>query len=80
MVFPSVEFGVFFPVVLGLSWALMPHPRLWKPFALAVSYVFYAAADPKFCLLLAAVTLANQIGAVLVERATSDTAKNWITV
>jgi D-alanyl-lipoteichoic acid acyltransferase DltB (MBOAT superfamily) len=57
----------------------MPHPRLWKPFALAVSYVFYAAADPKFCLLLAAVTLANQIGAVLVERATSETAKNWIT-
>ena len=70
---------MFFPVVLGLSWALMPHPRLWKPFALAVSYVFYAAADPKFCLLLAAVTLANQIGAVLVERATSETAKNWIT-
>jgi D-alanyl-lipoteichoic acid acyltransferase DltB (MBOAT superfamily) len=79
LVFPSVEFAVFFPVVLGLSWALMPHPRLWKPFALAVSYVFYAAADPKFCLLLAAVTLANQIGAVLVERATSETAKNWIT-
>jgi alginate O-acetyltransferase complex protein AlgI len=79
LVFPSVEFGVFFPVVLGLSWALMPHPRLWKPFALAVSYVFYAAADPKFCVLLAAVTLANQGGAVLVERSTSEAAKNWIT-
>jgi hypothetical protein len=60
LVFPSVEFAVFFPVVLDLSWALMPDPRLWKPFALAVSYLFYAAADPKFCVLLAAVTLANQ--------------------
>jgi alginate O-acetyltransferase complex protein AlgI len=79
LVFPSVEFAVFFPLVLGLSWALMPHPGLWKPFALAVSYVFYAAADPKFCLLLAAVTLANQAGAVLVERSTSAKAKNWIT-
>ena len=43
------------------------------------SYLFYAAADPKFCVLLAAVTLANQGGAVLVERSTSETAKNWIT-
>ena len=67
VVFPSVEFAVFFPVVLAASWALMPHPRAWKPFALAASYVFYAAADPKFCLLLAGVTLANQAGAVLVD-------------
>ena len=79
MVFPSVEFAVFFPVVLAISWALMPHPRLWKPFALVVSYVFYAAADVKFCLLLAGVTLSSQIGATLVDRTSSDRAKNWIT-
>ena len=30
MVFPSIEFAVFFPAVLALSWLLMPHPRLWK--------------------------------------------------
>jgi D-alanyl-lipoteichoic acid acyltransferase DltB (MBOAT superfamily) len=68
MVFPSVPFAVFFPAVLGLSWLLMPHPRLWKPFILAVSYAFYAAADPRFCLLLAGVTLANQLGARVVGR------------
>ena len=79
MVFPSVEFAVFFPVVLAISWALMPHPRLWKPFALVVSYVFYAAADVRFCLLLAGVTLSSQIGATLVDRTSSDRAKNWIT-
>jgi alginate O-acetyltransferase complex protein AlgI len=78
VVFPSVEFAVFFPVVLAASWALMPHPRAWKPFALAASYVFYAAADPKFCLLLAGVTLGNQAGAVLVDRARTDRLKNWI--
>ena len=78
MVFPSVEFAVFFPVVLAASWALMPHPRAWKPFALAASYVFYAAADPKFCLLLAGVTLANQAGAVLVERTGSERSRNAI--
>jgi alginate O-acetyltransferase complex protein AlgI len=78
VVFPSVEFAVFFPVVLGISWILMPHPRAWKPFALAVSYVFYAAADPRFCLLLAGVTLANQLAATLLERTASDRLKNWI--
>jgi alginate O-acetyltransferase complex protein AlgI len=78
VVFPSVEFAVFFPVVLAASWALMPHPRAWKPFALATSYVFYAAADPRFCLLLAGVTLANQAGATLVTRTDSERTKNAI--
>jgi D-alanyl-lipoteichoic acid acyltransferase DltB (MBOAT superfamily) len=68
MVFPSVEFAIFFPPVLALSWLLMPRPALWKPFVLACSYVFYAAADPRFCLLLAGVTVANQLGAEAVLR------------
>jgi alginate O-acetyltransferase complex protein AlgI len=68
MVFPSVPFAVFFPVVLALSWLLMPRPALWKPFILAASYVFYAAAAPRFCLLLGGVTLVNQLGAHAVQR------------
>jgi D-alanyl-lipoteichoic acid acyltransferase DltB (MBOAT superfamily) len=68
MVFPSVSFAVFFPAVLLVSWLLMPMPRVWKPFILAASYVFYAAASPRFCLLLAGVTLINQLGAWAVER------------
>ena len=79
MVFPSFEFALFFPVVLALSWALMPRPRLWKPFVLAASYLFYAAASPRYCILLAAITLANQLGAVLVHRAGSDRARKRIT-
>ena len=79
MVFPSFEFAFFFPVVLALSWALMPRPRLWKPFVLAASYLFYSAASPRYCILLAAITLANQLGAVLVHRAGSDRARKRIT-
>jgi alginate O-acetyltransferase complex protein AlgI len=78
VVFPSVEFAVFFPVVLGLSWLLMPRPRAWKPFIVVASYVFYAAADVRFCVLLAAVTVVNQVGAVLVGRSTSERGKNAI--
>ena len=69
MIFPTVEFAIFFPVVLGLSWLLMPRPGLWKPFILAISYAFYAAADWRFVVLLIAITLVNQAAAVGVARA-----------
>ncbi len=79
MVFPSFEFAFFFPVVLALSWALMSRPRLWKPFVLAASYLFYAAASPRYCILLGAITLANQAGAVLVHRARDERSRKRIT-
>src|SRR4051812_47770879 len=79
MIFPTIEFAVFFPLVLLLSWVLMPRPRIWKPFILACSYVFYAAANPKFCILLGGVTLGNQLGAYLVTRTAGERRKNWIT-
>ena len=78
MVFPSYEFAFFFPVVLALSWALMPHPRVWKPFILASSYVFYAAASPRYALLLGGVTLANQFGAVMVARTEAENRRRLI--
>ena len=78
MVFPSYEFAFFFPIVLALSWALMPHPRVWKPFILASSYVFYAAASPRYALLLGGVTLANQFGAVMVARTEAENRRRLI--
>lgn len=79
MLFPTVQFAIFFPIVLALSWALMPKQRLWKPFIVLASYVFYAAADPRFCLLLAAVTLLNQGAAVLLHHNEGERARKWIT-
>ncbi len=66
MLFPTIEFAIFFPIVLGLSWLLMPRQDWWKPFILLASYVFYAAADPRFCLLLGAITVGNQIAVRLI--------------
>lgn len=68
MLFPSVQFAIFYPIVLALSWALMARPWSWKPFILVASYVFYAAASPVFCVLLAGVTLWNHAAAVLISR------------
>jgi alginate O-acetyltransferase complex protein AlgI len=71
MLFPTVQFAIFFPVVLAISWALMSRPRLWKPFIIVASYLFYAAAAWRFCLLLGGVTLVNQLAAKLMGRTQS---------
>jgi D-alanyl-lipoteichoic acid acyltransferase DltB (MBOAT superfamily) len=75
MLFPTIEFAIFFPVVLGLSWLLMPRQDLWKPFIIFASYVFYAAADPRFCLLLGGITLGNQLAVRLIDAAGNDDRK-----
>src|SRR3954447_26605040 len=77
MVFPSIAFALFFPPVLAISWALMSRPRLWKPFVLAASYLFYMAASWKFGVLLAAVTLGNQLAALAVARASSPRSRKF---
>lgn len=78
MLFPTVQFAIFFTVVLALSWALMPRQALWKPFILAASFAFYAAANWKFCFLLAGITLWNQGAAVLIQRTPEDSKRKWI--
>jgi alginate O-acetyltransferase complex protein AlgI len=79
MLFPTVLFAVFFPIVLMISWLLMPRQNLWKPFIIVASYVFYAAANWRFCLLLGGITLGNQLFAVLIHRAQTEHARKWLT-
>jgi alginate O-acetyltransferase complex protein AlgI len=69
VLFPTVTFTVFFLVVLPLSWLLMQHPTRWRPFILVASYVFYGWWDWRFCVLLAASTLAHQVLGVAIHRA-----------
>ena len=78
MVFPTVQFAIFFPIVLALSWALMKRQWAWKPFILAASYVFYSAANPLFCLLLGGLTLANQGAARLIHRTEDERRRRQI--
>ncbi len=72
MLFPTVQFAVFFPLALALNWALMPRPQFWKPFIVVASYAFYAAANWKFCFLLGGVTVWNQGAATLIHRSADE--------
>jgi D-alanyl-lipoteichoic acid acyltransferase DltB (MBOAT superfamily) len=78
MIFPSVQFAIFFPIVLALSWALMSRPAIWKPFMIVASYVFYAAADPRFCFLLGGITIGNYFAARWIFATPSERGKKWI--
>jgi alginate O-acetyltransferase complex protein AlgI len=79
VLFPTAQFAIFFAIVLTLSWWLMRRQRIWKPFIVVASYVFYATANPKFCLLLGGVTLWNQGAAKLIHRSDDDRRRRWIT-
>ena len=68
MLFPTTDFAIFFALVFLGHWLLNPRPRLWKPFMIGASYVFYSWWDPRFVLLLAGVSLLAQLGALGVHR------------
>ena len=80
MLFPTIQFAVFFVLVLIASWLLMQRPVRWKPFMLLASYIFYAAWDWRFVGLLLAVTVVTQFGATLLGRARSPGVRRRILV
>jgi alginate O-acetyltransferase complex protein AlgI len=78
VLFPTVQFAIFFAITLTISWALMPKPGLWKPFILVASYIFYASAGWKFIFLLAGVTIANQTAALVIHRTQDERRRSLI--
>ena len=77
MLFPTITFAVFFLLVFIGNWLLMPRQRLWKPFMLLVSLVFYGWWDWRFTLLLAFSALVNQFFARLIFRLPAGASRKW---
>jgi len=67
MLFPTIDFAIFFAVAFTVNWLLNPYPRLWKLAMLAASYVFYSWWDWRFVFLLLAVTVTAHLGASAVH-------------
>ena len=68
MLFPTLNFAIFFLVVFTASWLLMPHRTAWKWFMLAASWYFYANWDWRFVALIAGSSLVNQVLGVAISR------------
>jgi len=59
MLFPTLDFALFFMVVFAVSWELRNRQDARKVFLLAASYFFYGYWDWRFTALLAASSLVN---------------------
>ena len=66
MLFPTIEFLVFFEVVFPLTWALNRHNTAKKGLLVAASYVFYACWDWRFVFLLFASSLGNYVAGLVI--------------
>jgi alginate O-acetyltransferase complex protein AlgI len=80
LLFPTIDFAIFFVVVFTASWILRPWPRAWRVMILVASYVFYGWWDWHFTFLLAASTVINQTGALLTSRLTDPRHRRWAMV
>jgi alginate O-acetyltransferase complex protein AlgI len=68
MLFPTIDFAIFFAAAFTANWVLNPYPRLWRVAMITASYVFYSWWDWRFVFLLAAATVIAQAGAISVHR------------
>jgi len=79
MLFPTVQFAIFFLIVFLGNWLLMQHPRRWRVFMIIASYVFYGFWDWRFTGLLAGSTIVNQWVAVGIARSSMQTQRRrWL--
>lgn len=78
MLFPTLNFALFFVLVFYSSWALRGWAELRKFFLLLASYGFYAAWDWRFCFLLLGSSLLNYGAAYWLSGALSRRAKRWV--
>lgn len=79
MLFPTLDFALFFFLVFACSWALVGKPGSRKLFLLGASYFFYGYWDWRFMALLAFSSALNYLFALAVSSSRSgDTRKIWL--
>ena len=69
MLFPTVDFAIFFCIVLALSWVLRPYAVPWRLFIIGASFFFYAFWDVRFVLLLGFSVVFNYAIGLAIYRA-----------
>lgn len=81
MHFTTVEFALFFFLVLILNWTLPRPGSAYKIFLLTANYFFYGCLDPRFLLILLGVSLSNWACARFMARTDSGRAKKaWLSL
>jgi alginate O-acetyltransferase complex protein AlgI len=77
MLFPTVDFAIFFCLVFLGHWVLNHNGAAWKAFMIGASYVFYGWWNPRYVFLLAGVTVVSQLAAMVVTRQEDPRRRAW---
>ena len=76
MLFNSIDFLFFFPVVVGILFILPRRLRcIWL---LVASYYFYMSWNPKYALLIAFSTLVTYLSGIALERCRTNSHKKAV--
>ena len=67
MLFNSLEYLLFLPIVFAIYWLLRNHLKLQNLFVVLASYVFYGWWDYKFLLLIAFTSLCSYASGLLIH-------------
>lgn len=68
MLFNSIEYLFFLPIVFLIYWLLRNHLKLQNLFVVLASYVFYGWWDYKFLLLIAFTSLCSYASGLLIDK------------
>ena len=80
MLFNSLDFAIFLPIVFGLYWFVFQRSLAWQNALVVVaSYVFYGWWDPRFLLLILFSTLVDYlVGIRLSKEERSGYRRGWL--
>lgn len=77
MLFNSIDFMIFMPIVFMLYWAI-PHKFRWIVLLIS-SYWFYMSWNPKYIVLIVGTTFISYISAIIIEK-NKDNKKKKVTL
>ena len=77
MLFPTVEYALFFLVVLAVAWSLYCFPITHKSFLLLASYIFYGFWNWAYIPLLFGISLFSGLVAQRIQRSRTVSARKW---
>jgi alginate O-acetyltransferase complex protein AlgI len=72
MLFPTIDFAIFFAVAFAVNWLLNPYAGWWKLAMIGLSYVFYGWVGWSYCLLLLATTAVAFVGGAVTASMRND--------
>ena len=81
MLFNSILFAIFLPIVFALYWIFIKNIKLQNIILLLASYYFYGCWDWRFMFLLAFSTFLDYYSGIKIENANSQKLKKiWLTI